>query len=83
MPQIVSPSVSSGPANITDRALINKGVSADKLVLVPLWREASSPFDKRVAMTAVFAQSESNSIRCLTTEIVNQRYPFTNRGNMP
>jgi AhpD family alkylhydroperoxidase len=65
------------------RALINKGVSADKLVLVPLWREASSLFDKRVAMTAAFAQSESNSIRCLTTEIVNQRYPFTNRGNMP
>jgi len=29
------------------RALINKGVSADKLVLVPLWREASSLFDKR------------------------------------
>jgi len=63
------------------RALINKGVSADKLVLVPLWREASSLFDKRVAMTAVFAQSESNSIRCWTNEIVNERYRFANTGN--
>jgi hypothetical protein len=36
-----------------------------------------------VAMTAVFAQSESNSIRCWTTEIVNERYPFTNSGNTP
>jgi hypothetical protein len=36
-----------------------------------------------VAMTAVFAQSESNSIRCWTTEIVNERDPFTNSGNTP
>jgi AhpD family alkylhydroperoxidase len=65
------------------RGLINKGVSADKLVLVPLWREASSLFDKRVAMTAVFAQSESNSIRCWTNENVNERDPFTNSENTP
>ena len=36
-----------------------------------------------VAMTAVFAQSESNSIRCWTNEIVNERDPFTNSGNTP
>ena len=36
-----------------------------------------------VAMTAVFAKSESNSIRCWTTEIVNERDPFTNSGNTP
>ena len=36
-----------------------------------------------VAMTAVFAQSESNSIRCWTNEIVNERYPLTNSGSTP
>jgi AhpD family alkylhydroperoxidase len=36
-----------------------------------------------VAMTAVFAQSESNSIRSWTNESVNERDPFTNSENTP